>query len=72
MKMHKVTSSPSLFAHSHTGRITENEVLVQIFALLGAGLGIAYGLDRWAGHDFPTLLVSADSLNLVFNTPYVI
>lgn len=35
---------------------------MQIFALLGAGLGIAYGLDRWAGHDFPTLLVSASRL----------
>lgn len=33
------------------GRITEGEVIGQIWVLLLAGLGFAYGLDVWAGHD---------------------
>jgi hypothetical protein len=44
-------------AHTHAGRITEDEVKAQIFVLLGAGIGIAYLLDTWVGHDFPQLTV---------------
>ena len=42
-----------------SGKISETEVIVQIFVLLFAGLGIAYGLDIWAGHEFPTMLAIA-------------
>jgi chlorophyll synthase len=30
-------------------------VVSQILILLGAGVGLAYALNRWAGHSFPTL-----------------
>ena len=42
-----------------SGKISENEVVAQIFILLFAGLGLSYGLDKWAGHDFPIMLVLA-------------
>lgn len=40
-----------------SGAISEGEVIFQIWALLLGGLGIAYGLDAWAGHDVPTVLL---------------
>ncbi len=42
-----------------SGAIKMPQVVVQIFVLLGAGLAIAYALDRWAGHEFPTITVLA-------------
>jgi len=39
-----------------SGRISEGQVMFQIWALLLGGLGTAYGLDVWAGHDFPVVL----------------
>lgn len=33
------------------------KVIAQIWFLLLGGLGIAYGLDVWAGHDVPTVLL---------------
>jgi len=42
-----------------SGRISEQDVIAQIFVLLGAGLGTAYLLDQWAGHEQPTLLYLA-------------
>ena len=39
------------------GRISEGEVIAQVFVLLGAGIGTAFLLDKWAGHEFPTLTV---------------
>ncbi|MEW5313621.1 MAG: hypothetical protein WDW38_005175 [Sanguina aurantia] len=42
-----------------SGRISEQDVIVQIWVLLFAGLGTAYGLDRWVGHETPTLLYLA-------------
>jgi len=39
-----------------SGAISEGEVKAQIAVLLLGGLGISYGLDVWAGHDFPTVL----------------
>jgi chlorophyll synthase len=39
-----------------SGKISEGEVIFQIWFLLLGGLGIAYGLDVWAGHEFPTVL----------------
>lgn len=40
-----------------SGAISEGEVIFQIWFLLLGGLGIAYGLDVWAGHDTPTVLL---------------
>ncbi|KXZ49211.1 hypothetical protein GPECTOR_22g801 [Gonium pectorale] len=42
-----------------SGRISEQDVIIQIWVLLLGGLGVAYGLDRWAGHETPTLLILA-------------
>ncbi|CAM9251090.1 unnamed protein product [Phaeothamnion confervicola] len=39
-----------------SGAISEGEVIAQIWVLLLGGLGLAYGLDAWAGHDFPVIL----------------
>jgi len=44
-----------------SGRISEGEVIGQIFALLFGGLGLAALLDVWAGHD-----VAANPLNSIF------
>jgi chlorophyll synthase len=38
-----------------SGAISVPQVISQIVILLGAGVGLAYALDRWAGHSFPTL-----------------
>lgn len=38
-----------------SGAISIRQVITQILLLLGAGIGIAYVLDRWAGHEFPTI-----------------
>lgn len=40
-----------------SGAISEGEVIAQIWVLLLGGLGIAYGLDVWAGHEVPTVLL---------------
>lgn len=42
-----------------SGAIATPQVVTQILVLLASGLAIAYGLDRWAGHEFPTLTVLA-------------
>lgn len=41
------------------GKISEPEVVTQFIALLAAGVGTAYALDSWVGHEFPTLTVLA-------------
>ncbi|MBD2743564.1 chlorophyll synthase ChlG [Coleofasciculus sp. FACHB-1120] len=38
-----------------SGAISVPQVVTQILLLLFAGLGLSYVLDRWAGHDFPTI-----------------
>lgn len=40
-----------------SGAISAGEVIFQIWFLLLGGLAIAYGLDVWAGHDVPTVLL---------------
>ncbi|MEY3870518.1 MAG: chlorophyll synthase ChlG [Microcoleaceae cyanobacterium] len=40
-----------------SGAISIPQVVTQIFVLLAAGLAIAYLLDIWAGHEFPTMTV---------------
>ncbi len=42
-----------------SGAISIPQVVTQIWVLLIAGLAIAYGLDRWAGHSFPTITTIA-------------
>lgn len=42
-----------------SGAISEPQVIAQAWILLLGGLGVSYTLDRWAGHEFPTLLVLA-------------
>ncbi len=38
-----------------SGAISIPQVVSQIIVLLVTGLGLAYGLDVWTGHDFPVL-----------------
>ncbi|MDY6939584.1 MAG: chlorophyll synthase ChlG [Cyanobacteriota bacterium] len=42
-----------------SGAISIPQVITQIWFLLIAGLVLAYGLDRWAGHEFPTVTTIA-------------
>lgn len=42
-----------------SGAIAVPQVITQIWVLLLAGIGVAYALDVWAGHDFPTITVLA-------------
>ncbi|MBD1896745.1 chlorophyll synthase ChlG [Coleofasciculus sp. FACHB-129] len=38
-----------------SGAISVPQVVTQILVLLFAGLGLSYVLDKWAGHNFPTI-----------------
>ncbi len=40
-----------------SGAISIPQVVTQIIVLLLAGIGVAYGLDLWAGHEFPVMTV---------------
>ncbi|MCY7323593.1 MAG: UbiA family prenyltransferase, partial [Phormidesmis sp. CAN_BIN36] len=42
-----------------SGAISLPQVVVQVWVLLLAGIGVAYALDRWAGHEFPTITALA-------------
>lgn len=42
-----------------SGKISEQEVVTQFLVLLAAGVGTAFALDKWVGHEFPTLTVLA-------------
>jgi chlorophyll synthase len=42
-----------------SGAIPLPRVVIQIWVLLIAGIAIAYGLDQWAAHPFPTITVLA-------------
>jgi chlorophyll synthase len=42
-----------------SGAISLGQVRSQIWVLLLGGLAVAYGLDRWANHEFPTLFALA-------------
>jgi chlorophyll synthase len=55
-----------------SGKISEGEVIFQIWALLLGGLGISYGLDVWAGHEFPTvfaLSVFGSFISYIYSAP---
>ena len=48
-----------------SGAISIPQVVAQILVLLVAGLAVSYGLDRWAGHSFPTITALALGGSLV-------
>jgi chlorophyll synthase len=55
-----------------SGAISIPQVVTQIVILLLAGIGVAYGLDQWAGHDFPTitaLAIGGSFLSYIYSAP---
>lgn len=55
-----------------SGAISLPQVVTQIWALLLGGIGIAYVLDRWAGHSFPTitaLAIGGSLLSYIYSAP---
>jgi chlorophyll synthase len=55
-----------------SGAISEGQVKAQIWILLLSGLGISYGLDVWAGHDFPTVLalsIFGSFISYIYSAP---
>ena len=55
-----------------SGAISLPQVQAQIWVLLLGGIAIAYGLDRWAGHAFPTITVLAvggSFLSYIYSAP---
>ena len=55
-----------------SGAITVPQVAVQILVLLGAGVSVAYLLDLWAGHSFPTITaiaIGGSLLSYIYSAP---
>lgn len=55
-----------------SGAISEPQVIAQFLTLLAGGLGVSYTLDRWAGHEFPTLLclaVFGSFISYIYSAP---
>jgi chlorophyll/bacteriochlorophyll a synthase len=55
-----------------SGAITVPQVAVQIVVLLLAGLALAFALDQWAGHAFPTitaLAIGGSFLAYIYSAP---
>ncbi|MEO1591675.1 MAG: chlorophyll synthase ChlG [Cyanobacteria bacterium J06632_22] len=55
-----------------SGAISLPQVQVQIWVLLLGGIAVAYGLDRWADHGFPTITVLAvggSFLSYIYSAP---
>jgi len=55
-----------------SGAISIPQVVTQILILLAAGVGVAFALDTWAGHSFPTLTVLAlggSFLSYIYSAP---
>merc|ERR1719160_985718 len=55
-----------------SGAIKENEVIAQIWALLLGGLGLAYALDGWAGHEFPIITeiaIGGSFISYIYSAP---
>ncbi|NJN87861.1 MAG: chlorophyll synthase ChlG [Leptolyngbyaceae cyanobacterium SL_7_1] len=55
-----------------SGVISVPQVVSQILILLGAGIAVAYALDRWAGHSFPTvtaLAIGGSFLSYIYSAP---
>lgn len=55
-----------------SGAISVPQVVIQILVLLLAGIALAYGLDRWAGHQFPiitALALGGSFLSYIYSAP---
>lgn len=55
-----------------SGAISVPQVVSQILVLLGAGVALAYALDWWAGHSFPTitaLALGGSLLSYIYSAP---
>jgi chlorophyll synthase len=55
-----------------SGAISLPQVVIQIWVLLMAGIGVAFALDQWAGHTFPTITVIAlvgSFLSYIYSAP---
>ncbi|PSN17252.1 chlorophyll synthase ChlG, partial [filamentous cyanobacterium CCP5] len=55
-----------------SGAISVPQVATQIIVLLLAGIGIAYLLDQWAGHEFPiitALAIGGSFLSYIYSAP---
>jgi chlorophyll synthase len=55
-----------------SGAISVPQVITQILVLLFAGLGLSYGLDVWASHDFPVMLcltIGGAFLSYIYSAP---
>jgi len=55
-----------------SGAISEGQVKFQIGALLLGGLATSYGLDLWAGHDFPVVLclsIFGSIISYIYSAP---
>lgn len=55
-----------------SGAISIPQVITQILVLLLAGIALAYGLDQWAGHEFPTitaLTIGGCFLSYIYSAP---
>jgi chlorophyll/bacteriochlorophyll a synthase len=55
-----------------SGIITLPQVIAQVWVLLLAGIGVAYALDTWAGHTFPTITAMAiggSFLSYIYSAP---
>ena len=55
-----------------SGAISLPQVITQIIVLLAGGIGVAYALDTWAGHSFPTITVTAlvgSFLSYIYSAP---
>lgn len=55
-----------------SGAISVPQVVAQILVLLFVGIAVAYGLDQWAGHDFPTitaLAIGGSFLSFIYSAP---
>lgn len=59
-------------AHPDACIIKQGEVIAQIWVLLLGGLGIAYGLDVWAEHEFPivfAIAVFGSIISYIYSAP---
>lgn len=55
-----------------SGAIAIPQVVTQVWVLLLAGIGVAFALDTWAGHSFPTITVLAlggSFLSYIYSAP---
>ncbi|PNW82799.1 hypothetical protein CHLRE_06g294750v5 [Chlamydomonas reinhardtii] len=55
-----------------SGRISERDVIVQIWVLLLGGIGLAYTLDQWAGHTTPVMLqltIFGSFISYIYSAP---